>query len=96
MKKQGRIRLGQGATLWEGQNHLTTLPNQREQIRSKETTKGGRRDGTVYPSKGPRFNPQDPRGSSQVSVTAVPETLTPPQGHTRRQNTNVHKFKTSK
>jgi hypothetical protein len=45
-----------------------------------------------YSSKGPEFNSQHPYGTSQLSVSPVPEELTPPKKKTQicKQNTNAH------
>ena len=45
---------------------------------------------------GPGFNSQHPHGSSELSVTPVPELLTPSHKQICRQNTNAPKINVSK
>ena len=51
---------------------------------------------TALPEDSPGFNSQHPHGSSQLSVTPVPEDLTPSDRHIGRQNNaNAHEINIS-
>jgi hypothetical protein len=65
---------------------------------NKENTNMVWRDGSAVKNTGcssrrPGFNSQHPHGTSQLSVTPVPEDLAPFHRHAFRQNTNAHKNK---
>jgi hypothetical protein len=73
--------------------------NQKAKQKQKTTKKFGNknfrgwRDGSAVkstgcPSKGPRFNSQNPYDSSQMSLTPVPGDPTPSHRHACRQNNN--------
>lgn len=71
--------------------HSCHLNSQRPKARGWRAGSGVKSTGC--PSRGPVFKPQYTHGSSQLSVTPVPGTLSKTLTPTCKQNTSAHKMK---